>query len=205
METVVRFSVLWTWRRASEVIAVMTFRPSASNTLSLSKNSLPLCSRVTMVTSSSVSPLAWKLSTTLFWTALAKASRFSWSSLRVLVAAKLRSALTILASRRLRTFSVSKVRSPRLRAAASRSSSLRPTCAYSSATTSIRILSDVSTAWSRERLTMSFSVSRETQVTSWNTGRTNAPRPRHTLVPRYPVRMNPMLAGARLYTQIEMM
>ena len=65
----------------------MTFRPSASNTLSLSKNSLALCSRVTMVTSSSVRPLAWKLSTTLVWTALANASRFSWSSLRVLVAA----------------------------------------------------------------------------------------------------------------------
>ena len=87
METVVRFSVLWTWRLASEVTSVMTFRPSASNTLSLSKNSFPLCSRVTMVTSSRVRPLAWKLSTTLAWTALANASRFSCSSLRVLVAA----------------------------------------------------------------------------------------------------------------------
>ena len=48
---------------------------------------LALCSRVTMVTSSSVRPLAWKLSTTLVCTALAKASRFSCSSLRVLVAA----------------------------------------------------------------------------------------------------------------------
>ena len=87
METVVRFSVLWTWRLASEVTSVMTFRPSASNTLSLSKNSLALCSRVTMVTSSSVRPLAWKLSTTLDRTALANVSRFSCSSLRVLVAA----------------------------------------------------------------------------------------------------------------------
>ena len=128
--------------------------------------------------------MAWKLSTTLDWTAPANASRFSWSSLRVFVAAKLRSALTILASSSMRTFSVSKVRSPRLRAAASRSSSLRPTWAYNSATTSIRILSEVSTAWSRERLTMSLSVSSETQVTSWNTGSTIAPRPRQTFVPR---------------------
>ena len=62
----------------------------------------------------------------------------------------------------------------------------------------MRILSDVSIAWSRERLMISLMVSSETQLISWNTGSTTAPRPRHTLVPRKPVRMKPMLDGVRL-------
>ena len=85
--TVVRFSVSWTLRRASLVISVMIFRPSASNTLSVLKCSLPVCSRVTTVTSSSVRPLALKLSVTLALIASAIASRFSCSSLSDLVAA----------------------------------------------------------------------------------------------------------------------
>ena len=59
------FSVVWTLRRASEVISVMTLRPSASNTLSDRKYSLVDCSSETIVTSSSIKPFAAKLSLTL--------------------------------------------------------------------------------------------------------------------------------------------
>ena len=83
----VRFSVLWTVRRAFEVISVMILSPSASNTLSVLKNSRPDCSRATIVTSSSTRPFALKLSVTLVRISRANASRFSCSSSRVLVAA----------------------------------------------------------------------------------------------------------------------
>ena len=140
---VVCFSVVWTLRRASEVISVMTLRPSASNTLSERKYSLVDCSSATMVTSSSIRAVGDEAFADTVLDLAGEAIAVLMQLFERLgggEAAQARRPPSLRAG--CGPLSASNVFSPSVRLAVRTAASVWPTCAYNSAFTSMRMLSD---------------------------------------------------------------
>ena len=145
-------------------------------------------SRPVIATDSSSSPFGVSTSAARTPTAEMKSPRFSWISSRVICVATERSALTNLPERRSASRSGSRVRGPRVDAAAATDSGFWTTRTKNSASMSTRIRSRVTTASSRACDAAMRTTLRLTGVTWWMMGSTSAPPSMITVSPPKPVR-----------------
>ena len=174
-------------RRVS-ISSMRRVRPSASKRFAGLKNSSMVWSRPVIATDSSSRPFGVSTSAARIPTAEMKSPRFSWISSRVISVATERSALTNLPARRSASRSASRVRRPRVDAAAATAPGFWTTRTKNSASMSTRIRSRVMTASSRARETGIRTTLRLTGVTWWTMGSTSAPPSMTTVSPPNPVR-----------------
>ena len=174
-------------RRVS-ISSMSRVSPSASKRFAGLKNSSMVWSRPVIATDSSSRPFGVSTSAARTPTSEMKSPRFSWISSRVIWVATERSALTNFPERRSASRSGSRVRRPRVDAAAATASRSWTTRTKNSASMSTRIRSRVMTASSRSRETAIRTTLRLTGVTWWMIGRTRAPPSMTTVSPPNPVR-----------------